>query len=218
MEANGCKRVTGFRRTPARGARPGLPLIVMAIAVVPALAGCSAFSSPSPSPPPPHVPAAAAAPAAPNSPAVASASPPAGQQPTYVPGYPTVSLTDLFRSDDDTAQQKPGVPHPPSTYYPANGAPVAGQPGTATAAAPSNPPQYVPGYPTVSLTDLFKSDSTPQAQTNVPHPPPTYTPSTQQGSAPPPAPAAPAATDTAASGPYPSQSIFDLFKNNSGGQ
>ena len=110
------------------------------------------------------------------------------------------------------------MPHPPSTYYPANGAPVPGQPGAATAAAPSNPPQYVPGYPTVSITDLFKSDSTPPAQTNVPHPPPTYTPSTQQGSASAPAPAAPAATDASASGAYPSQSIFDLFKKNSGGQ
>jgi len=192
MEANGCKR--GCRRTPERATRRGLPLILTAIAVVPALAGCSAFSSPSP-------------------PSASTAQPAAS-----VPGYPTQSITDLFKSDDDTAQQKPGVPHPPSTYYPANGAPLPGQPGAAAAAAPSNPPQSVPGYPTVSITDLFKSDAPPPAQTTAPHPPPTYTPSTQQGSAAPPAPAAPATSDASASGAYPSQSIFDLFKKNSDGQ
>jgi hypothetical protein len=85
---------------------------------------------------------------------------------------------------------------------------------------------------------LFREDSAPTPTANVPHPPSTYTPSGQPyvppsgqpnygapaGAAPAAAAPASAAQPAAAApppantGPYPSQSLFDIFSNKSTSQ
>jgi len=198
-------RVSDREGLRGRGDRIGLAVIA-SIAIMPMLAGCSAFSSSS-----------------------TSAAPPAGS----VPGYPSQSISDLFRSDSPPATQAAAAPRPPGTYYPADGAPVAGQPAAAAAAPAAS---YAGVYPGQNLFQ-FGSDSPPQPQSAAPRPPstyypangapvpgqtagasaaaPPYTPSSQQAAAGAPP---PAATDTASNGVYPSQSLFDLFKKNSNGQ
>jgi hypothetical protein len=230
-----------------RGGRERLPLLAVALAVLPALAGCSGFSSfSSPvasTPPPQYSPTAAAAPSQQpyRTAAAPTASPPAApstqrssagqtsafqgmyqdpstdstrRPPDSLAPYPSVSLVDLFRSDGAAAAQD-GVPHPPPTYTPA-GQQVAVAPSQRAAQTPVDA-SNTGAYPSQSLFDLFKSDSTQPAQTGVPRPPPTYTPSSQQAAASPP-PAAPAPVDASNTGAYPSQSITDLFKRDSSGQ
>lgn len=198
--------------------RSRLTHIVTAVALLPALAGCSSyfsnsvFGSPNPQqaanvPPAPSV---ASAPRVQPPPsytvAEAAPSPPPAMQP-----YPNQSITDLFKGSTDPIPMGPPSP--------------AGTPMTDSDPAASAYP-----YPKQSLVDLFKgSTSTP----SVPRPPSTYTPSAQPYTPPPGqpgygappsstavAPATPTAAapppkpDPAMSGsPYPQQSITDLFSN-----
>ncbi len=101
---------------------------------------------------------------------------------------------------------------PPSSYGAAAAAP-APSPYTAPtpAAAAQIPSDGV--HPSVSLVDLFKSDSTPARTPGVPHPPSTYTPVAPSDPGTAPAAATPPAdSDAAASAyPYPQQSLSDIF-------
>jgi hypothetical protein len=159
----------------------------------PALAGCSSFSSPasSASPNPPNPYQAAAMPAQSGPPVAA----PAVDLETSGYPFPKQSLVDLFRGST-SSPGAPAMPRPPSTYV--------------ASAQPYNPGQ-------TAYT----------ASPNVPRPPSTYVPSAQPynpnqpsygdsantpvAGAPPPA--APAPAPEAAVGPYPSESLFDLFSN-----
>ena len=89
--------------------------------------------------------------------------------------YPSQSISDLFKSNS-APQPQTAAPHPPSTYYPANGAPLPNQPAGATAGAPPYTPSSQQAaasapapaatdaaaggpYPSQSLFDLFKKNS-----------------------------------------------------------
>ena len=123
-----------------------------------------------PQPPPNTYRAASAPPAyAPPPPSYAVAPPPPDYPETGV--YPSVSLVDYFRSSLDSASAAPArpVPHPPATYtpegqpYPAPvasaAAPGAPPPPPAAAAQDDNPTGI---YPSQSLSDLFRSSSSPR--------------------------------------------------------
>lgn len=192
-----------------------LSAAIMSSLALPALAGCSSFSSPfasSTAPPAPPSPYQTAGMPPPNAspqptaqgayvppPAAASAAPsgyaPRGGIITPTPAitpddprnsvYPTVSLVDLFKSDFASASSANS-----SSTSAASGGP------------PANPLDNV--YPSVSLVDLFKSDS-PSAATspNVPRPPSTYTPVGQPYSPPPGQPAASLPPQPPATNPAP---------------
>ena len=80
------------------------------------------------------------------------------------------------------------------------------------------PPASATGiYPSQSLGDLFKSDAAqPTQAAYVPHPPGSYSPANQLPPSGRPAYGAPSTAtppDASATGAYPSQSLFDLFKS-----
>ena len=204
-------------------------VIVTSLAVLPALAGCSSFSSSSS----PAAQTAAVAPP-PNVAMAAPAAQPAPDAGVVISPYPRQSLVELFSEPDDSPPPVQYVPRPPSTYTPAGQPYPTNQPayGAPVAAAPppvDNTPNLSP-YPKQSLVDLFRdSDSPPPAQ-NVPRPPSTYTPSGQPYAAnapaynppaynapPAPAPAPPPAAAPANSEPvasvYPQQSLIDIFSS-----
>jgi len=141
----------------------------------------------------------------------------AKDQAASVGPYPTQSLVDYFREDSAPASPAPAI------RSVATAPPSAG-------AAPSVGP-----YTQQSLSDYFRGSTSSTQTANVPHPPSTYTPAGQPYVPPsgqlnyvvpqPPVQPAPATQAAAApppppapTGPYPSQSIFDIFSNNSGSQ
>ncbi len=141
------------RRAAGQGQRAPLHAAIFSFCLLPVLAGCSSNSSwssgssqsaavPSPTP------------------AVAAASQGADQAPA-VPGYPQVSLAELFKRNEANT---PAQPRPPD---------AAGTPVTTSSAAAD----YMP-YPKQSLFSLFQDLGSAQAP-NVPHPPSAYTPSAQ---------------------------------------
>jgi hypothetical protein len=161
MGTQGLRNRVTDPRGGARDSLGRLVLIVTSFAVLPALAGCSSFSSSS-SPaaqtatvsPPPNV--AMVAPAAPP--------PPADSGADLYP-YPKQSLAELF-TDSNSPPRAQSVPRPPSTYTP-SGQPYAANapvydpaPGVAPAPPPAPPPNAGPAssvYPQQSLFDIFSS-------------------------------------------------------------
>ena len=100
--------------------------------------------------------------------------------------YPRQSLVDLFKGASGTASPTPNVPRPPSTYTPS--------------AQPYDPSQLSGGAPAGSPP--------PSAQA--------YDPSRMNGGTPAAAPASSSAnTEEIQVGPYPTQSLVDLFSNKS---
>jgi hypothetical protein len=176
--------------------------IVSSFVLLPALFGCSSLS------PGPNQPTAVSSPPA--------AAAPTDEQATVSP-YPRQSLVDVFTEDTNT----PPPPRPPSA--------AGTQLTTASPETDSLP------YPKQSLVSLFQGSTSSTPNANVPHPPSTYTPSGQPYTPPPgqqtynppaaaappaasaqaPAAAQPSASSDAAGGPYPKQSLFDLFSNKS---
>jgi hypothetical protein len=215
-----------------RWSRRRFTLIAAPLALLPALTACSGFSSSGFGGPGPARQTAAVPP---SNPAAAVAPEPALSPAATTGVYPSQSLADFFKSDSTPAARTANVPHPPSTYTAADQpyAPSRSYGAVPTSTlAPTIPPSASPDtssngvYPSVSLADYFKSDSTPARTANVPHPPSTYTPVDQPyappsgqpvygsapAAAPPAAAAAPTNSDPAASGaPYPQQSLWDLF-------
>jgi hypothetical protein len=96
-------------------------------------------------------------------------------------------------------------PAPPAASAPAVAAPPA-------AAASRDYSDSLP-YPKQSLADVFSGSTESQAQ-SVPRPPSTYAPQGQAASGAPAAAAPPPAADPASAGPYPKQSLFEVFSNN----
>lgn len=197
MVANERRRVRVRRGLTGQGARPRLLVIVGSIAVLPALAACSGSTNPYhdslsdfflASPPPQQ---AARVPPPPNSSTAAAAQ----------PGFAAASAPAT------AAPGQPGYAVPPG-------------PATAAAAAPAAAPAAPPSdgvHPSVSLVDLFRSDSTPPERTpDVPHAPSTGTPAGPSGSAT--APASPAPDPAASAYPYPQQSLIDIFTKKSDAQ
>jgi len=183
------------RRAAGRRERGARALLVVSIGLLPALAGCSSFSSSSPSSPPSSSPAAAAR----------SGSPPDESGPS---GF----LVDLFRSNSTPPARTAAAPSPPSTYTPSTpttavppqpstyasstslgiAGPVSARSGVNIGPPPSGLPTEDTG-PSGFLVDLFRSNSTPSAApSNMPHPPSTYTASAPPYTPPPGQPAAPA--------------------------
>jgi len=133
------------------------------------------------------------------------------------------------------ASLSPGPNQSAAVSPPASPAVAAAQPGSmAPAPGAHDSAASISPYPKQSLVDLFREDSAPTPTANVPHPPNSYTPSGQPyvppsgqqnyGAPAGAAPAAPAAQPAAAApppantGPYPSQSLFDIFSNKSTSQ
>jgi hypothetical protein len=133
--------------------------ILLALALMPTLAGCSSFSSSSP--------AAANNSPATYQPASAQANPAGDPTLSYSP-YPSKSLVEVFTegsnppSSTGSLAAAPGALHPPGTYTPSSPPYQANQAGydasaNAGAAAPpdsSNLPAASP-YPKQSLVDIF---------------------------------------------------------------
>jgi hypothetical protein len=148
--------------------------VAISLTLLPALAGCSSFSSPS-------SPAAQTA---------AAPSPLPDEAGTSGYPYPKQSLVELFRDSTDAAPAAPNAPRPPTSYtptgqpYPAN-QPAYGVPVAAAAPPPSPPPPADNAavgypYPNQSLMDLFKDSTNPSPPVqNAPRAPGTYTPAAQ---------------------------------------
>lgn len=146
-------RVLGPRGA-ARLSRARQAVIVTTLAVLPALAGCSSFSSSSS----PAAQTAAVAPP-PNVAMAAPAAQPAPDAGVVISPYPRQSLVELFSEPDNSPPPVQYVPRPPSTYTPAGQPYPTNQPayGAPVAAAPppvDNTPNLSP-YPKQSLVDLF---------------------------------------------------------------
>ena len=132
--------------------------------------------------------------------------------------YPSVSISELFTSDSAPARTT-SVPRPPVTYT-ASGQPYTppaaqgpygdAQPAVSARPAPDRSATGV--YPSVSLSELFTSDSQPARTANVPRPPDTYTPSGQPY-APQPGAAPPPPNPEQSGTPYPQQTLFDVFSD-----
>ena len=203
-------RVTVRRRATGQAGRGRLLLLVGSVALWPALAGCSSFSSPwssassasyQPAPPPPGA---------------AAAAQPAYNQPTYnmaqaqAPAYGTAGAQPPYRNTAiGYGDPAPAYAPPPRPY----GTTAAASSYAAPPASSANQVDTGAGvYPSQSLVDLFKGSTTDSSSSrpgNVVHPPNAYTPAGSSGAASQPAPAADASSDGA--GVYPQQSLSDIF-------
>ena len=206
--------------TPAggrRGRRVIAPFVV-SIGLLPALAGCSSFSSTSSSPPD-SVGSTSSSPAAAAGPVTARGGvtvgpPPSG--PSADESGPSGILVDVFRHNSTPSTQTTAMPPAQTaTMSPAQMAATSPLPSVSTSASPpayagptsarggvsvgpvaSGPPAEDTG-PSGLLVNLFRSNSTPSAApSNIPHPPstytasaPPYTPPTGQAAPPAPPPA-----------------------------
>jgi hypothetical protein len=164
----------------AKGRSRNYALVFSVLCLMPALAGCSSFSSSSASTAPATYQPASA-------PANAAAAPASDATASMTP-YPSRSLVDVFTEDSRPtatattssappsapsassatyAPPRPGMPRPPSTYT-ASAPPYQGQPGydayAGSAPAPTRPAPVaaqddsateVPGYASKSLLDVF---------------------------------------------------------------
>jgi len=162
----GVKRLTAGRRGDGRRV-----LFVVSISLLPALAGCSSFSSPS---------------SAPDS-AGSSRSSAVGGQSAAPSGYPPAVATAA-------------APSPAPSYAPSAPATLT-DPGPrsylSVAGVAESAPSTEDTGPSGLLVALFKSTSTPPAgSANMPHPPSTYTASAPPYTPPPAQPAAPAPPPT----------------------
>lgn len=179
-----CGRL-GVRELVARsGSQARSASVLASLALLPVLAGCSSssFGGPTASQ------QVAAAPPPANAPAPQPAA--ASSADAYAGIYPSVSLVDAFKSNSTpAAQQTTYVPHPPSTYTPADQPYVPHPPSSYT---PVDQPYAPPGQPAYGAPS-----GSPQAATA-------------------PSASAPANSNPAAAGGvYPQQSLFDIFTNKS---
>ncbi len=184
--------------------------VIISIGLLPALAGCSLFSSASSSPP--------------ESVGSMSSSQSASAGPTTARGGVTVGpppsgasadesgpggiLVDIFRHNSTPSTQSTAMPPaqtatmPPaptvstSASPPAYAGPTNARGGVSVGPVASGPPEEDTG-PSGLLANLLRSNSTPPAApSNMPHPPSTYTASAPPYTPPPGQPAAPAAAPT----------------------
>jgi hypothetical protein len=114
-----------------------------------------------------------------------------------------------------TAAARSKQKNPPAQTANNAPAPVATPPVAAAPPPPAENRDYSDSlpYPKQSLTDVFSGSSESQPQ-SVPRPPSTYAPQGQAAYGAPAAAAAPPPADPASSGPYPKQSLFEVFSNN----
>jgi hypothetical protein len=114
-----------------------------------------------------------------------------------------------------TAAARSKQKNPPAQTANNAPAPVAAPPVAAAPPPPAENRDYSDSlpYPKQSLTDVFSGSSESQPQ-SVPRPPSTYAPQGQAAYGAPAAAAAPPPADPASSGPYPKQSLFEVFSNN----
>lgn len=184
-----CWRVAAGRSQShlARPPRLRLALTMTCLTLVQVLAGCSSFSSPSSSAStiPPNPSQTAASPPGMAGAPIAATSGPAAADPYGSPyPYPKQSLVDVFRDSTDSQAPAQIVPRPPSTYTPSAQPYYTGQP---------------PAYGTVAGNTAPPGAAPPQAAALPP------------GAPPPGAPPPPANSQQGNVGPYPSQSLFDVF-------
>ena len=210
-----CARVRVGTLAGGRAGRCVVAPFVVSIGLLPALAGCSSFSSASSSPPNSVGSTSSSLPAYPG-PVTArggvTVGPPPSGPYSYDESGPSGILVDVFRHNStpstQTAAMPPaqtgamsptqtaGMPSPPnvsaSSSLPAYAGPTTARGGVSVGPAPSNPSADELG-PSGLLANLFRSNSTPSAPpSNMPHPPSTYTASAPPY-APPPGQAAPPA-------------------------
>ncbi len=189
-----------------RGRRVIAPFVV-SIGLLPALVGCSSFSSSSSSPPvsvgsTSSSPAAAAGPVTARG-GVTVGPPPSGPY-SYDESGPSGILVDVFRHNSTPPAQTGAMPPaqtgamapPPSVpnsySQPAYAGPTSARGGVAVGPPPSGPATEDTG-PSGLLANLFRSNPTPSTPpSNMPHPPSTYTASAPPYT-PPPGQAAPPA-------------------------
>ncbi len=178
--------------TPAggrRGRRVIAPFVV-SIGLLPALVGCSSFSSTSSSPPDSvgstsSPPPAAAGPVTARG-GVTVGPPPSGPY-SYDESGPSGILVDVFRHNStppakteampsaQTAAMAPPPSVPTSYSQPAYAGPTSARGGVAVGPPPSGPATEDTG-PSGLLANLFRSNPTPSTPpSNMPHPPSTYT-------------------------------------------
>jgi len=119
---------------------------------------------------------------------------------------PPSQQTVAARSKQKKAPQQTANSAPPPA------APAAPAPAAAAPTASRDYSDSLP-YPKQSLADVFSGSTESQAQ-SVPRPPSTYTPQGQAAYGTPAAAAPPPAADPASAGPYPKQSLFEVFSNN----
>ena len=196
------------------GGRPGRRVIapfVVSIGLLPALAGCSSFSSTSSSPPE-SVGSTSSSPPAAAGPVTArggvTVGPPPSGPYSYDESGPSGILVDVFRHNSTPSTQTATMPPaqaaavapPPSvpTSYsqPADAGPASARGGVTVGPPPSGQPADESG-PSGLLVNLFRSNSPPSAPpSNMPHPPSTYTASAPPYTPPPGQAAAPAPPPT----------------------
>jgi hypothetical protein len=154
--------------------------------------------------------------------------PPPGQA-GYAPPPATPQNYAAPPNPPRSGQQSSAKPSAQQTYAARSGQQSPPAQTAANSPPPPPPPTAAPAanreysdsmpYPKQSLADMFSGSTQSQAQ-SVPRPPSTYAPSgqpyTPQGQAASAAPAAsapPASADASSSGPYPKQSLFDIFSS-----
>ncbi len=181
-----------------RGRRVIAPFVV-SIGLLPALVGCSSFSSTSSSPPD-SVGSTSSSPPAAAGPVTArggvTVGPPPSGPYSYDESGPSGILVDVFRHNSTPPAQTAAMAAPPSvpTSYsqPAYAGPSSARGGVTVGPPPSGPATEDTG-PSGLLANIFRSNSTPSAApSNMPHPPSTYTASAPPYT-PPPGQAAPPA-------------------------
>ena len=195
-----CARVRDGTLAGGRGRRRVIVPFVVSIGLLPALAGCSSFSS-SPSSSDSASSGSLGA-AVPVSARGAVNINPAPSGPATEDTGPSGLLVNLFRSNSTPPAPPSNMPHPPSTYT-ASAPPYT--PSSQTVAMPSPPSAYASSAslgvagpasargavninpaasspatentgPSGLLVNLFRFNSTPPAPpSNMPHPPSTYT-------------------------------------------
>ena len=184
--------------------------VVISIGLLPALAGCSLFSSASSSPPE-SVGSMSSSQSAPAGPTTARGGVTVGPPPSGASADesgPGGILVDIFRHNSTPSTQSTAMPpaqtatmSPPPTVstsasLPAYAGPTTARGGVSVGPVASGPPEEDTG-PSGLLANLLRSNSTPPAApSNIPHPPSTYTASAPPYTPPPGQPAAPAAAPT----------------------
>ncbi len=201
--------------SPGHGVRA---LLVVLLGLLPALAGCSLFSSASSSPPE-SVGSTSSSQSASAGPVTARGGVTVGPPPSGASADesgPGGILVDVFRHNSTPSTQSTAMPPaqigamppaqtatmspPPSVSTsaspPAYAGPTSARGGVSVGPVASGPPEEDTG-PSGLLANLFRSSSTPPAPpSNMPHPPSTYTASAPPYTPPPGQPAAPAAAPT----------------------
>ncbi len=185
-----CARVRVGTLAGGRRRRSVIAPFVVSIGLLPALVGCSSFSSTSSSPPD-SVGSASSSPPAAAGPVTArggvTVGPPPSGPYSYDESGPSGILVDVFRHNStppaqtgampsaQTAAMAPPPSVPASYSQPAYAGPTSARGGVTVGPPPSGPATEDTG-PSGLLANLFRSNSTPSTPpSNMPHPPSTYT-------------------------------------------